>query len=251
MRVLAGLIGALVTAGAAYPAPPPPENPPLPPSESFPADQWVEYWFRVDRQLREARSQAINAAIGQPETDDLGLDIRVEAASVFGRRRFRLDSVCPDGSEDPCELRLISMHLPSASIEQRMEMFREAANSGLESGRAIDEWPDLTERFRSEIVDVQTTMGSECPGILHGLEAIEAVPLRIDWAGVGQDEDWIFDPHPWWYSIDFGLITIGAADATLSIRGTHTSRAREIADAFLGELGDCGIRALNDFPVGE
>lgn len=248
-RILVGLIATLLVSGEASPAPPPP---PPPPSEDFPVDLWIQYWDRIDEQMVAAHRQVFEQATADVDSDRIVLEVRIGAENYFHWRSFQLASVCPEGQER-CELRLTAVHFPTSMdlLTELMERVQSDASEGHNAGLPVEEWRDLTDVFAADFVVAEQMTEDDCPGIIRGLEEIEAIPLRLDWGEVGEDDGRPFVSHPWWYSVDFGFIAIGGAEAELSLSGVNTTQAREIADAYLGELGDCGLRALDDFPVGE
>lgn len=248
-RILVGLIATLLVSGEAAPAPPPP---PPPPSQDFPVDLWIQYWSRIDEQMVAAHRQVFEQATADVAPDGIVLEIRIRAENLYNWRSFQLASVCLEGQER-CELRLTAVHFPTSMdlLTERNGLVQAAAEDGFSSGLAVEEWRDLTDVFAAEFVVAEQETQEECLGIVRGLEAIEAIPLRLDWDEVGEDDRRPFVSHPWWYSVDFGFIAIGGAEAELSVSGVNTTQAREIADAFLGELGDCGLRALERYSVGD
>lgn len=250
MRVLGGLIGALVTVGAAWSAPPPPAAPPPAPSDDIPVGLWAQYWLRAEQQLDEARRQTLETALAGVGSISTPLRIDVWSTSASERFDLRVDEVCPVDPNDDCTLQLTIASIRSSgeAYSARIALAGESAIAGWQAGSPVEDWPDLTDDLVREFVDLERVDHTACPDIIRGLEAIEALPIHIDWLDIGEADDGPFTLENLWFIIS---LSGGGFESPLEFHEANTSQAREIADAFLGEVSDCGLRALERYPVGE
>ena len=174
------------------------------------------------------------------------LDIEIDTEWYSNRRRFVLEGICSENELTECDLRLVSVFFPTTmeSVVDLNTLVREAALDGRASALPPPEWNDFTDRFVREFVDVQTTSLVDCPQLVDGLIAIEAIPLRIDWADIGEDDNRLLPIHPSRYAVQIGQALMGSAELEFRLTGIDHSQAQDISDAFLAQIRDCDIRAL-------
>lgn len=249
-RILTGTITALFVSSAAWSAPPAPAAPPAAPSDDIPVGLWAQYWLRAEQQLDEARRQTLETALA--DVDSISTPLRIDVWSTSASERFdlRVDDVCPVDTDDDCALQLTIASIRSSeeAYRARIALVGESAIAGWQAGSPVEDWPDLTDDLVREFVDLERVDHTACPGLIRGLEAIEAMPIHVDWIDIGEEDDGPFTQENLWFIVS---LSGGGFESPMEFHEANTAQAREIADAFLGELGDCGLRALDNFPVGE
>jgi len=221
--------------------------PPPPPPPDLPVGQWGQYWRLIEAQQDVALSRAFENEMSDGREHRMILDLEIDAPWIYDRRHFVLEGICPENEPVECELRLVSVYFPLANETSGdlNTLVLEAALAGVEIGQAPDEWTDFTDRFVREFVDVQTTSLTDCPELIDGLIAVEAMPLRIDWFEIGEDDNRQLPIHPSRYTVQIGLASMGSAELEFSLSGVDYSQAQDISDAFLAQIRDCDIRALH------
>jgi len=247
MKMLSAAILALLYSSSLWAVPPPPPPPP-----DFPVGQWGQYWRLIEAQQEVALSRAFENVMNDRRDHRKILDIDIDTPWIYDRRHFVLEGICSENEPVECELRLVSVFFPLANEPNGYlnTLVREAAFTGVEIGQAPDEWTDFTDRFVREFVDVQTISLTDCPDIIDGLIAVESISLRIDWFEIGEDDNRQLPTHPWRYTVQIGLASMGSAELEFSLSGVDHSQAEDISDAFLAPIRDCDIRALHRYPVG-